>query len=275
MDEKFKVDDVIVKPVEEPAKTETPVEKTDPSQEQLDWRRGLSEDLRTKENFLKFKTVSDLANSYSELEKKLGGGGLNNINKDTSHEEIISSMTKVLNLKKESFKDINPELQDIGLKNGIHPNTFKNIVDEIEGVYKSKEDIKQQSYQKSLVGISEEEERNINAGLDYLGMSYKEYKNIFKGESLNPDVLNKIKDLGSKHRDDGITKIKEGNSTGGLPSSSEELNALFEMKSREILLLRDKGDFVAADKIRQDLGKIKAKYQKSRIDEARAKTTLY
>lgn len=274
MEKEFKVEDAIVKPVEKPTE-ELPVEdKAETTQKELDWRDALPKEQQTNPNMLKFKTLTDLVNSYSELERKLGAG-LNTINKDTPHDDMIKGLVKTFDLKEDSFKDIKEEYKSLGLKNGLHPSILKNVVDDMEAINQSRIDAKQQGYQKNLTSLSNEDEKNINAGLASLNMSYKEYQLLFKSESLNPTILNKLKGLGSKHREDGITKIKEGSSTGGLPSSSEQLRALFETKSDEILRLRDKGDFVEADKLRHDLGKIKAKYEKSRIDEARAKTTLY
>lgn len=251
-------------PVEKPPKKDD--NPPEPSQADLDWRDNLSDDLKTDKSLHKFKTLDDLAKSYKEAERRLGQG-LGNLDENASPADVAAQFKKVLGVKEESYKS---EFEDEAIAKvyeeaGVHPKLAKSHLEKLQEAMGASEKLKsekqQAEWKKELIkerGV-DEANKSLLAGLDQMGMTWDDHANLHGSNALKPEVVKPILKLGDKAREDGVVKIREGSSTGGLPSDLTVLDQMSLELDRQRVEAALRGDSGRVSDIDKEIAKVKEK----------------
>ena len=239
---------------------------SEPTQEDLDWRADFGDELKTHKSLLKFKTTEDLAKGYLEAERKIGAS-IDQLDPKQTQEEVGKILSKTLNLDKADYKleGIPTDTVEAGKSFGLKPEGVKKLID-IHNKAVSEQRVKDTEIQvdKWKREFSEgkdikELNKNFDAGLKHLGITYEEYKNVFGDKAFKPELLGFVEKKGKSFRSEGLTKIQEGSATGGLPSSREELLALFDALTIKISESKQAKNLHDAQKFQAEQDKVTAK----------------
>ena len=242
------------------------VKEVKESQEELDWRSQIDEDLKKDNSLAKFKTVTDLAKSYKHLESKLGKK-IPELNEDAKYDDFLKFSEETYKIKEDSYADLNEDLQAVALKHKLPPEQLKNYLkdaSDVEKVNAEKEsNRKQQMYKEQILNELPEDKFDVRfkAGLKALNMTAQEYKETLGVESLNPKLALKIAELGKNQYSEGVTLAKEGE-PAGLPSDPDFLRDRIEVLSKEFMRAVSARDLRVQQDIQDELAVVKAKYNK-------------
>ena len=259
----------------EEVKQEEPVQEE--SQEKLDWRNDLPDELKTSETLLKFKDVEGLAQSYVRLEKKIGEKSLATVLDDkATYDEKLQFSEEVFKLKEDKYKNsglsdqeaklawdnrVPPAQASAFLKDVVEFNKKEKDVKNTQKQDSYKEEIKKQFPDESVLNV------RVSAGLKALGMTFNDYKDTVKDEAFNPKLIKAIAELGKSQYSEKVLEIKEGK-PAGLPSDPAVLRAKINKLSKVRVNLKvGTRDRLLADK---ELEEVKAKLNEAMATPARS-----
>ena len=240
-----------------------PKDTTKPTQEDLNWREKLPDDLKGNESLQKFKTLNEFSTAYLNLQKKLGDNSLYSL-QDKHDSETAKKTLESLFPEQKYSDDVDPDFAKIAEEHKVPALLGQEIDKKFKEVkekkFKAEREAKIHQYKKDLKDADSDNnlERLLGVGLQKLGMSFVEYKDLFKDEHLNPKVVEKIAGVGKSTMSDEHIDITAGG-TGGLTSDPDDLKSMISNLSRQKITAVSASDRIA---IETELTKVKAKLNK-------------
>ena len=185
--------------------------RTEHAPNDLNWRRGLEGE--TLKAVIKFKTPHDLAKAY--LNEKASKAANTYNPSDTDGQ--VEWLKKAVNPKKEIYDKINAPVfaKEEAEKVGIPPKVLevyeKGRADKEKEVKKDEEIKKVEGYKKEILqGVDKDKlNRQLNSGLNAIGLSPKDFSGMFGPEALNPKVIKGLAKIGKKVMEEGSIDVKE------------------------------------------------------------------
>ena len=199
------------------------------SQEELDWRAKLSDDLKSSKSLAKFKTVENLASSYIHLENK-SGKWAELSSKDQKNTATQADTLKTIYGDQEYSEDLpkafTESVKGYNLPAELAESLYKTYEEKNKEFQEKQREAKIQELKANLKNrpTIEDDNRFFTRGLKVAGLEVSNYKAIFGDAGLNEKIFETFVKIGRDSMSDKHIAMEQGK-TGGLPSDWDTLRA--------------------------------------------------